>query len=110
MPPYNVFNLNLKLLNSSFAKVARFLRSAALGRLGFTLAEFERLMNDLGSGERLCTALEERAKTMNVSLGDVRGHVTSLKDQSERACHAHLEWQPPEVYTTRLYVSQLVAC
>ncbi|CAB4027398.1 Phthiocerol synthesis polyketide synthase type I [Paramuricea clavata] len=77
--------------------VARFLRSTALGRLGFTLVEFERLMNDLGSGERLCTALEERAKTMNVSLGDVRGHVTSLKDQSERACHAHLEWQPPEV-------------
>ena len=80
-----------------FQKVGRYLRSIALGRLGFSSAEFERLMGDLGRGEKLCLALEERAKKMNVSIGDVKGHVTCLEDQSERACHAHLQWTPPEV-------------
>ncbi len=67
-------------------------------------------MNDLGQGVKLCSALEEIAKKMNVSLEDVRGHVTSLEDQSERACRAHFEWQPPEVYVLYTYTSHNSNC
>ena len=83
---------------SNFSKVERFLKSTSLGSLGFTEAEFEDLLKEFGTGDKLISALEEKAQKMNVSLDDVRAHVASLKHQSERACHAHIEWQPPEVW------------
>ena len=92
----------LQLSRLLLQKVGRFLRSTALGRLGFSQAEFEHLMSDVGPGVKLCSALEERAKKMNIIIDDVRSHVTSLEDQSESACHAHFEWKPPEVCIFRM--------
>lgn len=107
MPQYDVkFECGYCLFKPKFPstliKVGRFLRSTALGHLGFTLAEFENLIKDFGTGEQLFTAFEAKAKKMNISLDDVRGHVVVLKGQSEKACQAHFDWQPPEVSTSKI--------
>ena len=87
-----------------FLKVERFLKSTALGSLGYTQAAFEDLYKELGPGDKLFSVLKEKAQKINVSLDDVKAHVTSLRHQSERACHAHFEWHPPEVSKFIRYV------